>query len=186
MSSQWRPGEIVIEIGGTNNNNNYYLFRPTLQSLRGKWSARNQVNPSARRTRFTACPDIPGIMAALDPHKRTLRTVDPLGFPENKKLLADAVAIKEKYFGKEGPWASTLKKNLTDAQLKTALWAMSEMVRAGSATVVNGALPAPDKIMAMEGRFKARMIKRNPEAGHPDLEASPEEEQMILANATAE
>lgn len=183
MSNDWRPGEIVVEIGGEVNN--YYLFKPLDTKLRGMWSARNHANPVSKPG-FTAVPDLPGIMVALDQRRRTLRTVDPLSFPKNKKVLDRANEIRAKHIGKQDPCEPTLKKNLSDGDVKSTLWEMSEMIRAGTATLVNGTLPSPEKIMAMDGRVRVRntfILQDTPGQTH---DATEEEEAKVLANAAPE
>ncbi len=180
MSEQWRPGEIVVEIGGQVNN--YYLFKPLDAKLRGKWCARNHPNPVSS-IGFTAIPDLPGIMVALDARRRTLRTVDPLSFPEHKKALDEANKIRANYLGEGEPCAPTLKKNLSDGDIKSTLWEMSEMVRAETATLVYGTLPAPEKIMAMDGRVRVRNTFILQDKEGQTNEATEEEEAQVLANA---
>jgi hypothetical protein len=175
MSNTWRPGEIVVEIGGKNGAP--CLFKPLNLVLRGRWSPRMMPNPSARRTGFSAMPDCPGIMVGLDAVKRTLRTVDPLGLPEHKKTLDKINEVAKKWMGEQGPCENTRAAGLKHGQIKSALWEMSEMVRAGTATVVHGTLPSPEKIMAMDGRLRTRntfLLEGE------SFYASEEEEQEIL------
>lgn len=183
MLKHFAAGEIAIEIGGSTNN--WYLFKPLGAVLRGKWSVRNIPGggSSHRMPRLNAAPDTPGIIVALDQSKKTLRTVDPLGFPENERVLAEVNETWGKYHGKQRPSEPTLTKHLGEGHVKSALWEMSEMVRAGSATVVNGVIPSPEKIMAMPGYVKARMFYSNPEAREHVLDATEKEEQRILASA---
>lgn len=175
----WKAGELVIEIGGTSNND--YLFDPLGMVLRGKWSPRNVIGGSSAPGAM-AMPDMPGMMVALDVTKRTLRGVDPLSLPAFKKLLQDANVVHKRVYGAEiCGHDETVKRNMKPGDIKTALWTMSELVRAGKATVISGTMPAPEKIMAMEGKLRVRAIMFNKERGDAGLNATEEEEADILS-----
>ena len=113
----------------------------------------------------------------LDVSKRTLRAIDPLSLSEHKKTLHEINRIVKSWIGEKGPYENTLKKGLKDGQIKSCLWEMSEMIRAGTAALIYGTIPAPDKIMERNGRLRTRSTF-NLEG--QTVEATEDEEKQIL------
>jgi len=176
--TRWKPTELVIEMGTGHNND--VFFKPAGVSLRGYWSPRGYTNPSARTTGMMAAPDMPGMYVVIDSTKKTMRVVDPLSFPEFKKQLDAMSNVMHQI---QGPQEGQQNNNLTDSQIKTAVWEASEAVRCGTARLVHGTIPKPKAIMDMPGRIRVRFAPyKPPEQGY---EATEQEEARLLEIATA-
>jgi len=151
--SIWHTGEVVIEVGG--DRNQYFYFRPLNCKLRGAYSTIN-VKSVSSNTEFGNMPDIPGIQVGLDVDAKMLRAADPLGFPEYSHVLAEANRIRKEWIGEGRAWDTMVARNLSQSEIKTALWYMAELVWAKKAKVVQGELPDRKAILKMPGDLRIR------------------------------
>jgi len=150
----WNPKELVIELAG--NKNQRFLFEPLGAVLRGRWD-RARVTDTSSNTQMTNMPDIPGIHVALDLKSRCLRAMDPLAWPENQETLRRAnVILKGATLAQGRPWDTSVMRNLTETEVKSALWAMLGYVEGGKAIVRHGQFPTKDEVLAMPGQLKIR------------------------------
>lgn len=180
--AHWRPTEVVVEVG--RDANNHFAFNPLSANLRGRWNPKNEPGASARNNTIMSAPEVPGMYIVLDAQKRTLRALDPLSLPENKGLLDKLNNAVKAMYGQQGPQEETIQTQLTDGQIKTALWEMWCMVNDGRGWLVHGQMPTPQKIMEMEGRVRRRFHARDRSANEP-WESTEEEEKMLLERVLA-
>lgn len=162
--------EIVIEMAGEKNQN--FLFGSFEATLRGRWNPM-LIRDTSTGTDYGSLPIIPGIYVAIDLKKRTLRAIDPLGFPEN----ADALAAVDRVVGghqggRRGPADTMTRNNMTETELKTGLWEMHQWVESNKAVVVNGTMPEPKEILALPGEL---LIRRHFVGENETPYATPEE-----------
>lgn len=180
--AHWKPTELVVEVG--TNANNDCVFNPLGDTLRGRWNPKNYPGASARASTLMSAPEVPGMYVVLDPTKRTLRAIDPLSLPENRGLLDKLNNAVKPVFGQQGAREETIQSQLTDGQIKTALWEMYSMVSDGRGWLVHGQMPAPQKIMEMPGRVRRRFHSRDRSNNEP-WESTEEEEKLLLEKALA-
>lgn len=164
------PGEIVIEIA-TPKNSQYVFWR--FGTLRGRWEDSNTGLSFSPDSPYRHLPrSIPGICVALDQKFGICRAVDPLGFDENKELMAKVAACSLKDQGHVGPWKEQRATGLTESDIKTVLWRMYVAVDKGKAKIVKGELPKPEDILAMPGELEARtgalrIVQCEPDSDQP-------------------
>ena len=114
--------EIVIEMAGEKNQK--FLSGSFEAVLRGRFNTM-LMRETSSNSGFSSLPVIPGIYMALDLKKRTLRAIDPLGFPENAEVLDVAGRIVKEVDGNRyGPADTMTRNNMDDTECKTALWEM--------------------------------------------------------------
>lgn len=176
---KWKHNELVVELVGSKNE--YFLFRPLRTRLRGRWSRNNIVGMavSGRAPEYANMPDIPGIHVCLDVKGRILQAIDPLGFPENKKILDEANRIRKPWQGEGQPWNDMVSKSLTDSEIKSAMWYIAALHRTGKTRLVHGGVPDRKDILKMPGRLKIRYHHVNVTDG--ETEYATEEELAVLA-----
>ena len=148
---QFKSSEIVVQLGGPNNQ--YFFFRPLAMRLRGTWSRHSPCMEGQTSELLGGFPDIPGVMVAVDVQGKVLRAVDPLGFKEHAETLAKAQELRGNH---DRAWDTSLLRNLTPSDVKTALWELRGLVDDEVAKVVNGTLPGRDAILDMPGDLKIR------------------------------
>ena len=170
--ADWRSGEIVIELAATKKTitgesgaveaygptNTYVFLRTFSARLRGQFRVADMAEAGSAPG-YGRLPTIPGIHIAVDKKKKTVRAVDPLGFPENAGILRQINDIREPWEGTRGrAWDEHRIENATPTEIKTALVEMREIVDDKQAVVREGDLPALKEILAIEGDVKRRNI----------------------------
>jgi len=145
---------VTIELATERNDD--VVFRPaSVEPLRGRktpggWNgatAKNDPNVQALLTMT-----IPGLRIELDVKNRHGRIYDPLGLPENERLMADiaARAPSASVFGGNAPAGpanrkllpvvEVAKRSMTEQEVATWFAYMQRLVRGGKAILVSGDL----------------------------------------------
>jgi len=126
------------------------------KSFRGRFSIASLANPGDAG-KYAGMPDIPGIHVCVNIKGRTIKAVDPLGFPEHKSTLDAANRIKANVQGvTERPCDTSIINRATPTELKSALWEMRSYVDERQAVIIEGTLPSGEEILKMEGQLKIR------------------------------
>ena len=131
-------GEYVVEIVGKNNENVY--FPPMSELLRGRWESQKAMM-NGDMGEIMRMPVLPGIYIRVEPRTKTCQLIDPLGLPENERLLDEASRIHENAVGlgqKLRPRPNFHKVFLNDADVVSWLYWMSSLVASGLAVKVKG------------------------------------------------
>lgn len=156
-------GEITIEIG--DDRNRRFLWAPTKQELRGRWSRVN-LKPDEATDELSRLPDIPGVHVTVDTRAMVLKITDPLNEPRNAELSRQLSALlKELFRSNNGPEKDKVYNKATPTQVKTWLYWMRRMVDGAPeefvkgrrvagpyAKVVVGKLPELEDIAALPGK----------------------------------
>jgi hypothetical protein len=173
------PGEVIIEIWDTEipnpedekhpfkgARNRDVLFPPAKTKLRGHWS-RNCLTPSeASGESLGQMPaEIPGICIAIDVSRHTVKIFDPLGLPNNKRLLEDLIIQMKAFDGsRPKPWDTKEYKDQSPTQMKTALWWSARLVQASAARVVGGEMPPMKVIEGLPGKTRIELYNNSANA----------------------
>lgn len=119
--------------------------------LRGRWSLSNERGKTSSRG-IMSMPDIPGQYWTIDLVGKTSTVSDPLGFDENRDVLEAARSAHRDTFSTDvRPINEIYNDNLSESDLKTALWEMAGWIDSGHAQVVNGECPTREEIALMGG-----------------------------------
>ena len=148
MNDHWRPGEIVVEfIGGKNN---YVLYKPLGERIRGRWAAAKMVGMHSKKG-YMGIPVIPGLCLCLSIKGKTIRIVDPLSFPEYEDTLDAANRIIAVHQKAMKPHEERIIEHLTDNNIKSHIWHMFTFHFAGKAKLHHGTMPTAEEIVSMPG-----------------------------------
>ncbi len=157
-----------IAIAFESKQNRRFAFESMGMQVRGTWRVAAMTgNPCSGFERYGNMPDVPGHVAVLDPKARTLRVEDPLGWRENKHLLEEINDITKVCRAPKTikPEDTSLKRNMSDDDIVTALWEMRAHVDGKRAyELTHGKLPKQEDILAMardgnkdgKGRIRVR------------------------------
>lgn len=149
----------TIEVAGPHNE--YLLFQPTHERLRGRWDNalvghrdKGEMMKGLSRVHI-----IPGLYISLDTDKREGCRFDPLNTTEEGKRIWEQVSQvvrehKTEFGGEQKPWEPALYRDLTADQIKDWLWAMTSAFNAGYVRLVAGSPPLPtlDQIRKLPGK----------------------------------
>lgn len=150
----YRSGEVAFEFGGKQNQR--YLFKPLGMTLRGRWIT-SRIHQTSE-IGFTAMPEIPGQVVAVNAKAKTVRVIDPLSFEENENLLEEANRVKEAHFGRSRPHPTTELSDMTDSDVKSVLWCLLEHAENGDCQVVHGREPTRRDVLQMKGQLRLRYM----------------------------
>lgn len=169
--ANWKSTEIVVELAakrktmprgdGTEEpygpSGSWFFLKTFGDKFRGRFAIADIANPGDAG-KYASLPPIPGTHIVVDQKHRTIRAVDPLSFPENKAVLERANTLLQTVQRSKGrPVDTSIIRNASDDEIKTALWEMRQLVDDGQAEVKSeGGLPPADRILAMPGRVKIR------------------------------
>ncbi len=152
-------GEIVVEVAGPQNNN-LVGFTPLAATLRGRWDSKKVPLSPDPDLHPDLVGEVPGMLIAIDLKRRTLRSVDPLGFDENKEMCQRLSEIMSQHLAGVRTQIvaekETVLKNLTPTELKTALWRMWQLIDSNLAECITDNMPKAADILAMEGNLMIR------------------------------
>ena len=132
--------------------------------LRGTWSLTNERGRTSSRG-IMNMPDVPGQHLTIDVANRTSIVEDPLGFDENRDLLDRARSVHRDTFGTDvKPHDTVTNPNLSDDDIKTALWEIAGWIESGLCRIVSGSCPTRDQITEMAGNRKINQFDNSPHA----------------------
>jgi len=143
----------LVEFSGSRNEN---VMCPIDQHVcRGRWSRKNLVRTGAQiEGEFNSMPDLPGLCLLVNTAKRIIRRFDPLGDPENAKLLKRAQRVGLAVLGtkytpeKTKTWK---ERSADDNTIKSFCYWVLRLRDAGHITVVKGRIPEWDEIRQLPG-----------------------------------
>jgi hypothetical protein len=144
--------EIEIELG--DERNRIFAWGPTMELLRGMWTRKN-LHSDELVEELAAMPDIPGMRIRVSVERKLAILYDPLSHPDNK-VLCDKISaiIFARFRKKEGPAATTERRDLDADDIKTWLYCMARRRDAGQCRVTVGDLPPTVAIERLPGRIR--------------------------------
>jgi hypothetical protein len=117
------------------------VWGPTQTVLRGSWVWDRLPRGTTSERGLVHMPNLPGMCVAISPRERQARIYDPLGLPENERLLEKAQGVARAVFGESKRPAPTVTyRNLTDGQLATWLFHLLRHAQAERMRVIKGSL----------------------------------------------
>lgn len=132
--------------------------------LRGRWSLSNERGMTSSRG-IMNMPDIPGQYWTIDITNATSTVSDPLAFEENRDTLEAARATHRDTFGTDVKPADEIHQpNLSESDIKTALWEIAGWIENGTAQVVSGSAPSRSDIESMTGDRQINQFDNSPRA----------------------
>jgi hypothetical protein len=161
----------IIEVAGPKNQ--YVIFQPTQQRLRGRLSVAHvaHLRPTEVNAElYREVGDIPGIWIALDTDKKYGEILDPLKeTPEGREKMAKINSVLNRYKhvsgGEKRGHDRSQHANLTVDQVKEWLHYMRQMVDDKIALEVTGSasLPKIDEIREMPGKRRRDPFNTGPQ-----------------------
>lgn len=110
-------------------------------------------------------PDIPGQYWTIDVTNGTSTVSDPLGFEENRDVLESARAAHRDTFGTDVRPADDIHQpNLSESDIKTALWEIAGWIENGTAQVVSGSAPTRSEVEGLPGARQINQFDNSPGA----------------------
>lgn len=154
--------EIEVEFG--DDRNRVFMWGPTMQKLRGFWSRRN-LHSDEMVEELGKMPDIPGMRIRLSVERKMAVVYDPLSLPANKEVCETVQRIIfDRWRERQGPEATTERKEMDADDVKTWLYGMRRRYDDGKCRVITGELPTMATIQAMPGRIRIEMFNNSARA----------------------
>jgi hypothetical protein len=146
-AGQRQIGEIVVEVCDEANNN--HLWNPTQTRLRGRWDWAKVPRGETSERGLHKMPVLPGITITVNPRERRAVIEDPLGHPDNARVLAEASGVHASIWQTGFTFVErVVRENMTPDQIATWLYWVRRGVEGGHLRVLSGKMFTLEELAA--------------------------------------